>query len=176
MKALTLHQPWASLIACGAKSIETRSWCPSSNVIGQRIAIHAGKVVVARGLEKSLREDWVEFFEAVENCLGADWRAALPRGAVVATAVLESYFHVPTYYSTEAERVSVLETQLEEAGGKDNEFVFGDYSGGRVAWVLSDVVACDPPLPARGYQGLWEWKPEDHVVNLLADTFGRRVV
>lgn len=26
MKALTLHQPWASLVAVGAKKIETRSW------------------------------------------------------------------------------------------------------------------------------------------------------
>ena len=28
MKALTLHQPWASLIAHGVKTIETRSWAP----------------------------------------------------------------------------------------------------------------------------------------------------
>ena len=26
VKSLTLHQPWASLIAHGVKSIETRSW------------------------------------------------------------------------------------------------------------------------------------------------------
>jgi hypothetical protein len=26
MKALSLHQPWASLIALGVKRIETRSW------------------------------------------------------------------------------------------------------------------------------------------------------
>jgi hypothetical protein len=26
MKMLTLHQPWASLIAVGAKTIETRPW------------------------------------------------------------------------------------------------------------------------------------------------------
>jgi hypothetical protein len=26
MKALTLHQPWATLVALGAKQIETRSW------------------------------------------------------------------------------------------------------------------------------------------------------
>ena len=42
MKALTLHQPWASLIACGAKRIETRSWPPPKSLIGKRIAIHAG--------------------------------------------------------------------------------------------------------------------------------------
>ena len=50
MKAITLHQPWASLIAEGIKTIETRSWAPSREIIGQRIAIHAAK-------RKSTEED-----------------------------------------------------------------------------------------------------------------------
>jgi hypothetical protein len=29
MKTLTLHQPWATLVALGAKQIETRSWAAS---------------------------------------------------------------------------------------------------------------------------------------------------
>lgn len=40
MQAITLHQPWASLIAAGKKQYETRSW--STNYRGP-IAIHAGK-------------------------------------------------------------------------------------------------------------------------------------
>ena len=42
MKALTLHQPWASLIMDGRKTIETRSraW----NYVGQ-FAVHAGQHV-----------------------------------------------------------------------------------------------------------------------------------
>ena len=47
MKAITLHQPWATLIADGAKTIETRSWRPPQTLIGQRIVIHAGKRLVA---------------------------------------------------------------------------------------------------------------------------------
>jgi hypothetical protein len=42
MKALTLIQPWATLIIDGCKTIETRSW--STKVRGT-IAIHAGKKV-----------------------------------------------------------------------------------------------------------------------------------
>ena len=41
MKAITLHQPWASLIAEGVKTIETRSWAPPAALWGERIAIHA---------------------------------------------------------------------------------------------------------------------------------------
>ncbi len=41
MKAITIWQPWASLIACGAKKYETRSW--ATNYRGP-IAIHAARL------------------------------------------------------------------------------------------------------------------------------------
>ena len=31
MKAISLWQPWASLVAEGVKTIETRSWAPPKN-------------------------------------------------------------------------------------------------------------------------------------------------
>ena len=40
MKALTIRQPWASLIAAGMKTIETRGW--STRYWGP-LLIHAGK-------------------------------------------------------------------------------------------------------------------------------------
>ena len=43
MKVLTLHQPWASLVALGVKTIETRSW--STQYRGP-LAIHAAAKVV----------------------------------------------------------------------------------------------------------------------------------
>ena len=43
MKAISLCQPWASLMALGAKKIETRSW--ATNYRGQ-LLIHASKKVV----------------------------------------------------------------------------------------------------------------------------------
>jgi len=39
MKAITIQQPWAELIACGVKTVENRSW-PTKH--RGRIAIHAG--------------------------------------------------------------------------------------------------------------------------------------
>ena len=49
-RALTLHQPWASLIAIGAKTMETRSW--STSYRGP-LAIHAGAAPVARTLPEN---------------------------------------------------------------------------------------------------------------------------
>ena len=43
MYAVTLHLPWATLIALGVKSVETRSWPAPARLLGQVIAIHAGK-------------------------------------------------------------------------------------------------------------------------------------
>lgn len=42
MKALTVKQPWAELIASGRKPLETRTWSTSYR---GKLAIHAGKEV-----------------------------------------------------------------------------------------------------------------------------------
>lgn len=43
MKAITIKQPWASLIVHGIKDIENRTWACPKKYIGQRVLIHAGK-------------------------------------------------------------------------------------------------------------------------------------
>ncbi len=59
MKALTLTQPWATLVAIGAKCIETRSWRTSYR---GPLAIHA-----AKGFPKA----------AWNLCLGQPFKSAL---------------------------------------------------------------------------------------------------
>lgn len=41
--ALTVLQPYASAIVFGPKRVENRSWRPPAELIGRRLAIHAGK-------------------------------------------------------------------------------------------------------------------------------------
>ena len=41
MRVLSMHQPWASLVADGVKTVETRSWRPPASVVGERIGIHS---------------------------------------------------------------------------------------------------------------------------------------
>lgn len=41
MKAITIKQPWASLIVHGIKDIENRTWPCPKKYIGQRVLIHA---------------------------------------------------------------------------------------------------------------------------------------
>ena len=51
MRAVTLYQPWASLIALGHRTTETRSWPAPRSLVGSRIAIHAGK-------RRPRRDEW----------------------------------------------------------------------------------------------------------------------
>jgi activating signal cointegrator 1 len=127
MKALTLHQPWASYIACGSKRCETRSW--STNYRGP-IAIHAA----LRPIDTRDREliEWLP--------LPAGWTFC--SGAIVATARL----------------VDVLKIAMPTSD--DFERRLGNWTPGRYAWVLLDVVPLRPPVPARGARGLWDWEPK----------------
>ncbi len=58
MKALTIKQPWASLIMFGGKDIENRDWHAPAYLIGERIAIHSSKKL-----------DESEFEDAIYFCL-----------------------------------------------------------------------------------------------------------
>ena len=145
MKALTLTQPWASLVAMGAKRIETRSWYTSYR---GDLAIHA-----AKGFPKWARAFTLEPIccEAV-RLFRARTPAGWPQGAIVATCRLVDC--LPTLYQAprgEAvfERYPHLDTLRERE--------FGDYSEGRYAWVLEHVIPFAAPVPAKGMLGLWEW-------------------
>lgn len=88
MRALTIRQPWATLIALGVKTIETRSWRAPRSLIGQTIAIHAGKHQPEPGhvgewcIDRNRRDGaWMR-----RHTLDPSQR--LPLGAIVATATL----------------------------------------------------------------------------------------
>lgn len=135
VKALSLHQPWASLIAAGAKTIETRSWPPPKSIVGQPLAIHAAKRVV----QLPDQPPYDLFNAAVRRHLGSDWPKTVPTGAVVAVATL-------------ADAVTVRSAADLPKG---DELLFGDYELGRWLWILTDIQPLSSPIAARGHQGIW---------------------
>jgi hypothetical protein len=149
MKAITLIQPWASLIALGEKRIETRSW--PTNYRGP-IAIHAGKSMPAYA--RDLCEE-LEVADLLEEH-GLMWEA-LPQGEVVATAKLLDCirFAKDTAWIVE-EHCAIPHGQWPYLTGQ-YEYLLGDFSPGRYGFVLEDVRPLPEPIPARGFQGLWDW-------------------
>lgn len=172
MKALTVRQPWASLIAAGVKSIETRSW---STAHRGPLAIHAA---VRDPNKPSLGGTWTigDWF-VVSQCEPYYWelrqaarRLSLPLGMVVATCELVDVVPIIAFEDgpPEGSCVTVMPSGIvkgwfEQPGSTViaayDEAAFGDYTPGRYAWILDNVVAIDEPIPARGRQGLWEWTP-----------------
>lgn len=150
MKALTLTQPWASLVVLGEKSIETRSW--STKYRGP-LAIHAAKKSCPLDLWPLGAEDFI----------GAAYLpGSLPEGHVLGTVELVGVREIvgrqewapilkPGIY--DAEEASVLEG-LKDSWQQEN--AFGDFSPGRYAWILGNPEAWENPVPARGALGLWE--------------------
>lgn len=161
MKALTLHQPWAQLVAVGAKTVETRSW--TTRYRGS-LAIHAGKSKGATECSECwdrLREDW-------------DMSVDLPLGAVIAVCQLVAV--LPTdeldpsdrFHTSEYPDMSDGELLTEGLTGAtllprnqrwklEENWPLGDFSPGRFAWLLGNIQPLPRPIEARGFQGLWTW-------------------
>lgn len=142
MNAITLYQPWASLIATGDKRYETRSWRPPPKYYGQPLAIHAAK-------KKYTDIGPSRLLDAVERNWGKHGLEKLPRGAVVAVVILQEAFQMRSYTDVPA-----------------NQRPFGDFAYHRYVWKLTDCVPI-PPIPARGYQGLWQWNPPQELLKTI---------
>ena len=93
MKALTIWQPWASLIMVGAKPVEWRGWACPQWIVGQRIAIHAG----ARPARADEIADLIERLssgetslvgEIAEPLLRSVHRLSWPLSSVLGTALI----------------------------------------------------------------------------------------
>jgi len=153
MKTISLWQPWASLIATGAKKIETRSW--PTNYRGP-LAIHAAKYMP----KPYQLEMGIEAFNRIHNALLTCYphgynRDFLPKGEVIVTCILRDCLKVTGEIGCPGHKSPILENGLVITG---NEFYFGDYTTGRYAWILEDIQPLPEPIPAKGMQGLWNWE------------------
>lgn len=132
VKALTLHQPWASLMAIGAKRVETRSWPTRHH---GPLAIHAGKS------QEFLTLCMEEPFKSTLLRAGLILPNDLPLGAIVAVCTL----------------VDCRPASWWREGLPVNEAEFGDFAPGRFGWLTANMQRLAKPIPVRGAQGLWEW-------------------
>lgn len=135
MKAITLWQPWATLIALGVKQYETRSWATPYR---GRIAIHAAKKWDAETLmDFTVPEVW----RVMQQHRIRDYD--LPLGAIICIGDLTGC--VPT------------------ALVPRNEQRFGNFTPGRFAWKIEHVRVLLNPIAISGKQGLWDWQPPLHL-------------
>lgn len=145
MKALSLWQPHASLVAHRLKGVETRGWATSYR---GPVLIHAAQrwtreqEATYAALCGQFPADFRRFEDDMRRA--GHWSdGAPPLGALVAVArVVDVREMTPEWIEAQA--------PLERA--------VGDWQPGRYGWVLEDVVRLDPPITLRGRQGLFEVK------------------
>ena len=130
MKAITVWQPWATLLATGQKHNETRSWKTSYR---GEILIHAAKTDHSGILLHIPMEELKHFQKA---------------GVIIGKANLVDCFQIDEAYRRKLQRENPA------------ELAFGDYAIGRYAWVMADAILFNKPIPASGKQGLWNWEGE----------------
>lgn len=151
MKALSLWQPWATLIAIGAKPEETRSWPAPAWLIGQRIAIHAAK----KPVEQATADVPDDAMEAMVRALvGAGVEPlALPLGKVVCTAVLKGCGRVVRRELPSTGNPHGV--AIDHTGRRVPINPFGDFSVGRWLWYLDQVEPVEP-YAVVGRQGVFD--------------------
>ena len=169
MKAITIYQPYASLIAEGHKVFTTRAFY---NQYRGPIAIHAakGRIGSFNSMPPSLRAE-------LEKCgltTHKQWNA-LPRNAIIATGELVDVwkiekdttrgeiilrklktdchqYHLQCYPT---ETTTTLDSKEITLGAFDGAWRMGCY-----AYEIRNVKPLPVPIPANGAPLIWDWEPE----------------
>ena len=175
MRAITIRQPWASLIALGLKNVETRSWTTTHR---GTIAIHAAAGMppladIPKGKSTLGDVDIVRDRSGIRiHHPSLAWPYLVPRGVIVATAeVLDCLPMVTPGAATDLPCIEVADAHVTlHANSCDDdgfeydltgERALGDYTPGRYGWMLVDIQPIRRNQPAaRGQLGLWNWTPE----------------
>lgn len=143
MKALSLTQPWASLILAGAKRFETRGW--NTDYRGP-LLIHASKNFP----NWAIKGCFVEPFRSALLAAGIEDLDDLPLGAIIARTSIEAV-------------IGPFKKDLHPAiSGREEPF--GDYAPGRYAFRLGPV---EPTIVVPCSGSLSLWKPTNETLAAL---------
>ena len=151
MKAISLWQPWATLMAIGAKTIETRSWelrgkfplviCSTAKWDKEIL-----ELLTAANRHPDLYHDsWSKILNALRSA-GIATLGELPLGAALCIV-----------QPIGSRRTEDVRDQISE-----EERAFGDYRDERYGWMTDkgQLRMFKEPIPVKGKQGLWEFPDE----------------
>ena len=145
MKALSIWEPWASLIRCGAKTIETRHW--GTKYRGPLLICAAKGGLSMEGISALLCQK--AFWKGLETIAqpGHSVRITdLNHGKMVAKVNL-------------IDCIRTEDITVEQIGGNGP---YGDFSSGRYAWMFSDII---PVKMARVAGGQRIFNVDDHLIH-----------
>jgi len=153
VKALTIWQPWASLIMIGAKPHEFRGYAAPRFVRGKRIVIHAG----ARPVRPAEVDDLLRRIdaEAAGTC-PEDERTCLDldkaRDLLIRVKAAFKYRLLPLSMGL---GTAVVGEPVQSCDLFKMNVADSDRGVFNWAWPLTDIQHFEPPIPMRGAQGFW---------------------
>ena len=143
IRTITLWQPWATFIAEGYKTIETRTHNHFYMLEGERIAIHGGKKYDPDAFEYFDHPAFIEKYKSwglnKDDMRKMFRKTNINFGVIVCTAMVQKH------------RRLTPEDSLESC----IEIRHGDV---RYGLELTDVQKVDPEIEVRGGQGVWHFE------------------
>ena len=146
LRAITIWQPYASLIVLGLKRFETRSW--STRWRGT-LVIHS-----ASRCDWFVRHDITRVQSLIhEPANGGLWsEAGLSESQ---RRLARTRWDDPCLYESALGFVQLTDCRQMMDSGSRFENEVGQFGPGRYGWELDEPVAFEQPIPDRGQQGLW---------------------
>ena len=138
MKAISIRQPWAYLIAAGIKDIENRTWKCPGKYIGERVLIHASKTQYETPMYLLTDEQ----YDSIKQEKRIEINNSLEYGCIIGS--IEIVDCVVNHTSIWAEKTNLPE-QL------SNECIWN--------WVLANPILFDEPIHnVKGKLGFWNYE------------------
>jgi len=138
MQAISINQPFASLIVKGHKKFETRGRLPSPRkYIGQRIAICSSGTRLKQWKEHCKSEEFQKFY----NQLGWPVIDKLPHGVLVGTVIIDA---------CEPMTKELIDSVIDE------EKAYGEWKIGNYAWKLREPEYFTEFQPVLGWMGFYD--------------------
>ena len=128
MRVLTLKEPFASLIGEKIKTIETRSWRTN----------YRGELYIHASISKVPKND--ERIQYLSNQIEGGFHY----GTIFLKCNLVDCVLITQEFAHKVEQISML------------NYLAGDYTVGRYAWMLEDVEYINP-IPAKGHLSIWRY-------------------
>lgn len=145
MKAITIKQPWASLIVHGIKDIENRTWACPKKYIGQRVLIHASSCSWTwHRVLSYMTKPMLAIFEKLGY--NGKWVRCQPTGSIIGSVeIVDCVINHPSIW---AEKTEV----------KADEYGLPHYGDKTYNWVLANPILFEKPIEGvKGKLSFWDY-------------------
>lgn len=135
MKAITIKQPWASLIVEGIKDVENRTWACPKKYIGQQLLIHAGGTRENFNIRNDIFTKDQLLGIPPQLILQIENRSDTLGAIIGSVQIVDCVINHPSVWAEQTSRMSP-------------ENIYN--------WVLANPIKFPKPIPCKGKLRFWE--------------------